>query len=218
LVFEIGNIMSKTESVIVSFVLLIVCPLAAAPVAVVVGFELNQYAVISEKAYISGVLTVLAGVIFITTIELRHWAARFYYLRAYVTLPVFLLLSVLALSVCMGTLVGNLVLGALAGLYLGRRGVNTHMPVDLVERSVRRGSLFTAVLMGLMASAMGVLAVGEQHTLKQILSLVRLGRLAENPTGRWGIVSVAVPVLIALQYSLTRLMARWGYGAGLKEG
>jgi hypothetical protein len=209
--------MSKTETVIVSFVVLIVCPLAALVPMVLLTYGLFRQRVISEQSYTQSVLILLVGVIFLTTIKLKPLIARFYFLKAYVTLPVFLILSVLALSVCMGTLIGNLVLGALAGLYLGRRGINTHMPVDVLKRSVRRGSLFTAVLMALMASAMGVLAVGEQHTLTQMLSLVRLGRLAENPTGRWVIVGVAVPALIVLQYVLTRLMARWGYGTGMKE-
>jgi hypothetical protein len=209
--------MSKTETVIVSFVVLMVCPLAALVPTVLVTYELFRQGVISEQSYTQSVLILLVGVIFLTTIKLKQLIARFYFLRSYVTLPVFLILSVLALSTCMGTLIGNLILGALAGLYLGRRGVNTHMPVDVLKRSVRRGSLFTAVLMALMASAMGVLAVGEKRTLMHILSLVRLERLAENPTGRWVIVGLAVPVLIALQYGLTRRMARWGYGAGMKE-
>jgi hypothetical protein len=210
--------MSKTESVIIAFVLLIACPLAALVPAVLVSFELFQRGVISDQAYKYGVLVFLAWVIILTTIKLRRWVGRFYFLKAYIMLPMFLLLSVLALSLCMGTLIGNLILGALAGLYLGRRGLNTHMPVEVFKRTVRRWGLFIAVLMGLMALAMGVLAVGEKQTLMLILSLVRLEQLAENPTGRWIIVITAVPVLFILQLSLTRLMARWGYKAGAKEG
>ena len=210
--------MGKIESVIVVCVLLIACPLAALVPTVLISFELFQRGAISDQAYKYSVLTILAGVIFLTTIKLKPWTARFYSLKTHITLPVFLLLSVLALSFCMGTLVGNLILGALAGLYLGRKGLHTHIPIDLFKRTVRRWGLFIAVLMGLMASAMGVLAVGEKRTLMHILSLVRLGYLAENPTERWVIVTMAVPVLIVLQYGLTCLMAKWGYKTGVKEG
>lgn len=59
---------------------------------------------------------------------------------------------------------------------------------------------------------MGLLALQEQHTMRQVLGLMRLDKLAHTPAGRISVVAIVVPVLTVLQYWLTRHAARWGFG------
>lgn len=59
---------------------------------------------------------------------------------------------------------------------------------------------------------MGLLALQEQHTMRQVLGLMGLDKLAHTPAGRISVVAIVVPVLTVLQYWLTRQAARWGFG------
>ena len=146
--------------------------------------------------------------------RLKHWIARFYAVSSILTVSAYLCWSVIALASLMGLPVGNLVLGSLAGLYIGRKAHHQCIATSLFERQARQVGLFTAAVVGFISTAMGILAIQERETMQVILGLVGLNRLAATETGRVVLVAIAVPALIAIQYWLTRVAASWGYKVG----
>lgn len=126
----------------------------------------------------------------------------------------YLFWSVIALAFSMGLPIGNLALGSLAGLYIGRRAHHHGMAPSLFKRQAQWAGLFTAGVIGFISVAMGLLAVQERETMQILLGLIGLSQLAATASGRWVLVAMAVPVLIAMQYWLTRIMASWGFKVG----
>jgi hypothetical protein len=216
---DIEAVMGKTESVIIGILLLIGCPLAF----FVVGWWGSALLVINDVVPIPkwGIAaSALAGLgvgIILAVARLKLWVRHFYGVRPVLGAGVYLFFSAVAVAFCMGLPLGNLLLGALAGLYVGRGGYHANLPAAALAEPAHRVSLFTAAVIGLVALTMGLLALQEQHAMRQVLQLMGLDKLAHTPAGRISVVAVAVPVLTVLQYWLTRQAARRGFRRARNE-
>lgn len=166
----------------------------------------------SESGIAVSALAGLAIGLVVVLLRLKPWLAGFYNVPIFLAALVYLFWSAVATGLFMGLPVGVLVLGTLAGLYVGRRARHIDLgKVTVLEKGSRRAGLFTAAVVGFVSIAMGALAVGDAHTMQAILSLVGLDSLAESVAGRIALVAVAVSALIAAQYWLTRGTARLAF-------
>ena len=116
---------NKAESTIVGLTLIIIGTLCVLALVVVVSYDLSRIFDIPETAIIYGSLAGIALGFIITLVNLRRWIAGFYHFQKFITIPMFLFLSAIILCLFMGVPVGNLMLGALAGLYIGRKAFHT---------------------------------------------------------------------------------------------
>jgi len=202
--------MSRAESVIVAAVVFIACPATCFTIAWWVSASLG----IPERAVAA---CALAGLAVGTALAAAGWkrcVSGFYTHKRIVLVALYLFWSAMALAFLMGLPIGNVLLGVLAGLYVGRRARHAGTPAAAFQADARRISLFAASITGLVSLAMGILAVHDQHSMQAILGFVGLGRLAAAPAGRAALVAVAVPVLIAVQYWLTHKASRWTFRLG----
>ncbi|MGD0651282.1 MAG: hypothetical protein ABSA97_09115 [Verrucomicrobiia bacterium] len=202
--------MSRTESISIAVFVSIACPLST----FVLAWWGSTFVTMSERIVTYSALTGLGLGLLLLGVWLRRWIHNFYTVRIILAVSAYLFWSVIALAFFMGLPIGNLALGSLAGLYIGRKAHHQGIATSLFERQAQWVGLFTAAVVGLISTAMGILAIQERETMQVILGLVGLSQLAATETGRVVLVAIAVPALIAIQYWLTRVAASWGYKVG----
>ena len=138
---------------------------------------------------------------------LRKWIGVFYRVDLRLLLPLYLFWTAVATAFFMGLPLGNLLLGTAAGAYAGRRAVNVAIPGPDRWRLVGRISLFTAGVTSVAALGIGLLAAREPYTLAPFRRLLGLDQAAATLTVDLAIVVVAVVLLAAIQFWLTRFSA-----------
>ena len=233
--------MSKTESLLVGAFLCLTAPFVffVAGWWGSAGLYLYHVIAIPEKGIAVCAFAGLAVGIAVTLLFLKRWVAGFYAMPAVVTVPFYLFWFAVMTAFFMGVPLGNVALGALVGLYVGRKArLSSHGEPAVIEggssspeggssscgsgadsfhRDARRAALFTAAVTAGAYVFLGILAVQDQHTLRTFLSFVGVGGLAATSTGRICVVALAVPALAVIEYYLTRLSARVGYYLGTGE-
>jgi hypothetical protein len=202
--------LSRTESILIALFVSIACPFST----FILGWWGSAFVSSSEKVIKFSALTGLGLGLLLLVVCLRRWIHSFYAVSSILTVSAYLCWSVIALASLMGLPVGNLVLGSLAGLYIGRKAHHQGIATSLFERQARWVGLFTATVVGFISVAMGMRAIQERATMQVILGFVGLSRLAATETGRVVLVAIAVPALIAIQYWLTYVAASWGFKVG----
>lgn len=199
--------MSKTESIVIAVFLCIAGPFTSFVIAwwgsVLLG--------ITEKSIPVWALTGLVLGIVVVALGLHRWVRAFYSTPKVLVIPLYLFWSAVALAFFMGLPVGLLMLGCLAGLYIGRKARHICIPAAEFNKDARKAAVFTTAVTGLASSAMGALAIQEAHTMQQLLAFVHLGSLAQTAAGRTMLVVLAVPILMGIQYWLTNKAARRGF-------
>lgn len=138
---------------------------------------------------------------------LRRWIGAFYRVDLRLLAPIYLFWTAVTTAFFMGMPLGNLLLGTAAGAYAGRRTVNAAIPGADRWRLVGRISLFTAGVTSVAALGIGLLAAREPYTLAPFRRLLGLDQAAATLTVDLAIVVVAVVLLAAIQFWLTRLSA-----------
>jgi hypothetical protein len=233
--------MSKTESLLVGVFLCLTVPFVFFVVGWwgSAGLYLYHVIAIPEKGIAVCAFAGLALGIALTLLFLKRWVAGFYAMPAVVTVAFYLFWFAVMTAFFMGVPIGNVALGALVGLYVGRKArLSSHCEPAAIEggsgsfegessscgggadsfhRDTRNAALFTAAVTAGAYVFLGILAVQEQHTLRTLLSFVGVGGLAATSAGRIGVVALAVPALALLEYHLTRASAHAGYRLGARE-
>jgi hypothetical protein len=138
---------------------------------------------------------------------LRRGIAAFYRVDLRLLAPIYLFWTATATAFFMGLPLGNLLLGTVAGAYVGRRAVNGAMQGPDRWRLVGRTSLCTAGVTSAAALGIGLLAAREPYTLAPFRRLLGLDQAAATVTVDLAIVVVAVVLLAVIQFWLTRLSA-----------
>ena len=239
--------MSKTESLLAGVFLCLTVPFVffVAGWWGSAGLYLYHVIAIPEKGIAVCAFAGLAVGIAVTVLFLKRWVAGFYAMPAVVTVPFYLFWFAVMTAFFMGVPIGNVALGALVGLYVGRRARRSRPEAAAIEsgsgspesgsgsfegessscggggdsfgRAARKAALFTAAVTAGAYVFLGILAVQDQHTLRTLLSFVGIGDLAATSAGRICVVALAVPALAVIEYYLTRLSARVGYYLGTGE-
>jgi hypothetical protein len=203
--------MNKIETTIITLALAVVCPLLAfvafwwGNAAIGMCVTTVPVGVIIAAAFAGLGVGVLGDILF-----LKRWVAAFYTARWICLATVYLVLSVLALAFGMGVPIGNLVLGALAGLYVGRRHLHAASESQVFVRASRKVGLFTGIVVAALALPVGILALyaGEEEIARSALEAIGL---PYSKMVGLGFVAVLCGLLLLMQYGLARGAARLAF-------
>ena len=211
--------MTKTESVAVGFAVGIVCPLLLFVLFWWVTAMLTMYHIlrIPESGIAVAAFTGLILGITLDVLYLRRWIPRFYDVDVRIMIVVYLCCSMIAVGFFMGVPAGNIALGALAGVYIGRREYHAARSRESVSGTFRKGSLFTAGVTGAEAFPIGLIALGEDWVVEWLQAVTGIDLWAE--TGLLGIALIVLLCIIMMivQFWCTRTMAWIAFGSDKKE-
>jgi len=210
-----GETMSRAESTIVGLVIGIMCPASLFVLWWWVAAALGIYGVfsISESGIATAAFTGLGIGILLDLLGLKNWITRFYSLDVKLTVLAYLFWSAMAVAFFMGLPFGNIVLGTLAGLYVGRKQYYAGASRDLFARSARNVSIFTALVTGAEALPIGILALGEQSVVAS-LQAIGLDQSATTGLRGVGLVGVLCVVLMLVQFWCTKTAAAFAFRTG----
>jgi hypothetical protein len=203
-----GETMSRAESIIVGLLIGIICPLSLFVLGWWIAAALTIYGSFSipDSGVATAAFTGLGIGIVLDTLGLRNWITRFYGLDVKLTVLAYLFWSAMAVAFFMGLPLGNIALGTLAGLYVGRKQYHAGASGDLFARRARNVSIFTALVTGAAAFPIGVLALGEQIIVAG-LRAIGLAQFATSGLMSVGLVGVGCLVLMVVQFWCTRTAA-----------
>jgi hypothetical protein len=205
--------MSKVESFAVGAVVGFLCPLllfVAAWWTTAVLAVSRLFAVPVSAVPIAALAGLGLGIV-LDAVFMRGWVARFYDVGPWVTVPVYVACSVIATAFGMGLPLGNLALGTLAGVYVGRSARHVGLGAESFARAARRVGRFVALVTGLEALPIGVLALGEDWLVDLLGSIAGLDeRVIVGPAGVGAIVVLCV-LLAAIQFWSARASSRLAY-------
>jgi len=211
--------MSKAESIAVGLVVGILCPLLSFVLCwwSTAALVIYQVLPIPESVITVAAFTGLVVGLVLDALCLRKWIAQFYNAGVRLMVLVYLFCSTIAVAFFMGLPLGNIVLGMLAGVYVGRRQHNAGGSKELFPMTVRKVSVFTAFVTGLEALPIGLLALGEGMVVELLQQIVGLEEsVIVGPVGI-GLVGLLCVVLMAVQFWCTRTAAWFAFGHGGRE-
>ncbi len=187
------------------------CPLSLFVLWWWVAAALSIYGVFSipDSGVAAAAFTGLGIGIVLDLLGLKNWITRFYSLDVKLTVLAYLFWSAMAVAFFMGLPFGNIALGTLAGLYVGRKQYHAGASGDLFTISVRNVSLFTALVTGAEALPIGILALGEPITVAGLQAIVGLDQFVTT-----GLMAVGCLVLMMVQFWCTRTAAALAFRLG----
>ena len=212
--------MTKTESIAVGLAVGILCPLLLFVLFWWVTATLSMYHVlrIPESGIAAAAFTGLALGVTLDVLYLKRWILGFYSVDIRAMVLLYLCCSVMAVAFFMGLPVGNIVLGTLAGVYIGRRQYHAARSGESVSKTIRKASLFTALVTGAEALPIGLLALNEDWIVEWLQvstgmdSWVAIGLLGI------GLILLLCAVLMTVQFWCTKTMAWIAFGRGDDRG
>jgi hypothetical protein len=169
---------------------------------------------IPESEIAVAAFTGLALGVTLDVLYLRRWISRFYSADVRVMVLVYLCCSAIAVAFFMGLPVGNIVLGALAGVYIGRREYHAARSGESVSKTVRKASLFTAIVTGAEALPIGFLALNEDWVVEWLQAVTGMDPWAATSLLGIGLIVLLCIVLMAIQFWCTKTMAWIAFGRG----
>ncbi len=169
---------------------------------------------ISDQGIAIAALSSLGIGILLNVLCLKNLIARFYDVDWLIAAPIYLFWVMIATASFMGLPLGTLVLGTLAGLYLGRRYRHGRTSKITFARQTRIASLYVALATGVASLGIGMLVLRDAYVLATIQRVLGTNPGASTLAAGAGIVLVSCMVLVALQYKCTKTAAafafRWG--------
>lgn len=202
--------MKRTEIVIIKSFLWILIPSIFFFLFWWVSSSLAIYQIypVSENQIAFSALTGLLIGIFLVLFTRKILLSRFYSVRYGFLIPIYLFCSAISFGIMMGFPLGNLILGAAAGFYIGRR----IKYADLYpESSFNTTSIFTASISGFWVLLISIMAVGDGEVLSFLESEFRL--IKNIIIGPIGIVLIILVTLSfgLFQFYLTRFTCRLSF-------
>jgi hypothetical protein len=208
--------MIKTESIAVGLVVGILCPLLLFILCwwSIAALVIYQILPISESVITVAAFAGLVAGVTLDALYLRKWIAQFYSADIRLMVLVYLLCSAIAVALFMGLPLGNIVLGALAGVYVGRRQHKAGGRREFFPRPARTVSVFTALVTGLEALPIGLLALSEGMVLELLEQIVGLEVSVITGTFGIGLVALLCVVLMVVQFWCTQTAAWLAFSHG----
>ena len=211
--------MSKTESIAVGLAVGILCPLLLFVLCWWSTAALSIWHIlpVPVSVIVAAAFAGLVGGVVLDALYLRRWVARFYYADMRLMVLVYLFCSAIAVAMFMGLPLGNIILGTLAGGYVGRRRHFAGESETMFPQSAKKLSLFIALITGLEALPIGLLALGEDWVAESLGQI--LGLEATIITGVFGVglVVLLCAILMVIQFWCACSAARFTYRHGSED-
>jgi len=205
---------SRTESIATAIFLGILCPLSAFVLCWWAPATLNFYLPVPESWIAASALTGLAVGIGLDVIFLKRWIPLFYKVDIKLLVLIYLFCSAMAAAFFMGLPLGNLILGVLAGAYLGRRAYHISQSRISLPKTTTRFILFTTLVTGAWALWIGLLALNDESVITLVQVVPGLAGVPVSGLAGIGLVILLTFVLMAVQYMCARAAARFMFCLG----
>lgn len=208
--------MKRTERTIVGVIIAVICPVSLFFLCWWVSAALSIYHVLPVPQNWIGIIAVsglcLGAVL--DVLYLRRWVERFYNVNTKFMILAYLFWSAIAVALVMGLPLLNIVLGMLAGLYIGRKQLHEEAERDSFTKTAWRVSLFTALVTGLEALPIGLLGLKEGLAKEMPGSVTVLSRwLTTGPLGIAIVIMLSLTLMV-IQFLCTRTAAKFAFGLG----
>lgn len=163
--------MKTTENLIFGFILGSVFPVFLALSFFVVWFYADQQTV--HAPFYLG-LGILAGIL-IDLKFLKYWTINRYSLPIWFVAGIYIFLNLCMFGFLMGFPVFNVLWGALAGYYWGKRMQNMDLPSSKCDALTKKVSAFAAMVMFLICCSSGLIVLSYNGSGSEIQHMFRLG-------------------------------------------
>jgi hypothetical protein len=211
--------MNKTERIIVGVAVGFLCPFLTFVFFWWTSAATAKYSIMhfSDNDIAIAALTGLACGIVLDAFYLKRWIAYFYIANWKLLVPLYLCCSAIAVAFFMGLPFGNLILGTLAGTYVGRRKYHSDRKQDSIASTARRAAIFTALITAMEAVPIGLLALKEEIVERSLRAGLGISKPAIMGSIGVGSVILACIALATLQFWCTRAATRLAFGRGQAE-
>jgi hypothetical protein len=209
--------MSKLEAIIVGAVVALVPP---AVLLLVAGFSAGGIWWLSggylpEKVIGLSALAGLSAGVLLDCFFLKRWTHNVYCLSLWCLVAAYLGSAIVGLFVCMGVPVFHPLLGAVAGLYVGRRLAHARTEGGLAEQAIRHVAAFASIVMLAICALSGTAALLSPSTLSDLQHILQPFFTVPFIVSRPMVIGLILgggAVLVLLQYWLARKAAALAYG------
>jgi hypothetical protein len=205
--------MTKLEKYLVYCFITFLCPLLLFVLFwwVTAVLVMNSVLHIPEGGIAIAAFFGLGAGITLDLIYIRKWVARFYSVDMRLVVLVYLCFSVIAVAFFMGLPIGIIVLGMLAGAYIGRRMYHNSEDEATFSTAVKKISLFTATVTGIEALLIGLLVLNDDWVVEWLQKVSRMN--ASKSFGGIGLMIIVLClILMVVQYVCTKALAQITYG------
>ena len=191
--------MKRLEKIISGLMMGGTFPLLFGLLSVIVWYYLDK---LESRA----IIYLAAGLIFgliIDLIFLKGWINRRFELPLWSMAGIYILYNVFVFGFFMGFPVFNVLLGLIAGNYLGNRIVSSKLPSEIQSKQIKQVSIFTALIMALICISSAVIGLTDKFIGANIQGMLHLHFEITKPM-IWAIVLVGGVSLIIVQYVITK--------------
>ncbi len=171
-------------------------PIAALKIYAIVSFPESLIKISAAVGFFAGVI--------IDILFLKRLIPIFYRFKISLMIIVYLFCSVIAVAFFMGFPVGNLLLGIIAGLYIGRKYHHLEQKKDKFPVVSKTTSIFTASITSLEALPIGFLIALQEHYLPGSINKFLGFRLFSSNTVIIFIIVILCLLLFIVQFYSTR--------------
>jgi hypothetical protein len=209
--------MSKLEAIIVGTVVALAPPVflffaawwSAFAVGCIAGGSLP------EKAVAVSALTGLSGGVLLDCLFLRRWTRNAYGLNVWFLAAAYLGCAIIGLALCMGVPVFHPLLGAVAGVYVGRKLAHAGTERKQAKQTIRQVAVFAAAVMLVVCMLSGMIAMLSRANLQHMFDHMFGAQVAVSGPLVIGLILGGGAALVLLQYWLARKAAALAYGKPL---
>ncbi len=179
--------------------------------------SLDVFNILAIPEYIITIVAVtgLAMGIFLDIIYLKKWALKFYEMNKVVSILLYLFCSFMAVAFFMGFPIGNLVLGFLAGIYVGRKYHYVNRDQANFSSASKNVSIFSAFVTSIEALPTGLLALQEESIIDIINQIFGFVLFNANKIVDVIFILILCSILFWIQYFVTRLGTKLSFRKSL---
>ncbi len=208
--------MSRLESRIIGLFIGIMCPVSLFVLFWWTAAALTIYNIllIPENCITIAAFTGLIAGVVLDVFHLKKWITKFYNADMKLMVFAYLFLSIMAVALFMGLPFGNIALGTLAGLYVGRKQYHSRASTEVFVRNIRNVSIFTTLVTGAEALPIGILARGEPIIVEILQALWGLNQFATTDLNWLSLVTIVCLALSFIQFLCTRTAATLAFKIG----
>lgn len=176
----------------------------------------NIVAIPEKFVAISAITGLIIGVL-LDILYLKSWIKKFYVINKTLSILLYLFCSLIAVACFMGVPIGNLFLGFLAGIYIGRKSYHWKSDLPRFESAARRVSLFCATVTSVEALFIGLLVLREVHIIENIHRVLRLAAPDTYQIADVLLIVMLSAILFGVQFVITRFGARLAFSKILQQ-
>ena len=198
--------LEKKEYYIIGTILALLMPLIVGVLFwwITASFAILKIMPISEKFIAFVAVTGLAVGILLDILYLKKWMLKFYEINRAVSILFYLFFSIMAVAFFMGAPVGNLFLGFLAGIYIGRKCHYFNSDQASFASASKSISIFSAFVTGIEAFPIGLLALREESIINSINRIFGFVLFHANKIGDVILIVLLCGILFGMQFFVTR--------------